>query len=724
MVLIASQAKSIYPRRRPFMEIVTKSLSVGQLLSFIDYNKFIIPEFQRPYSWTTKECEQLWGDLIELEQAKVENQNCPDYFFGTFIIYYDNFNQKELSIIDGQQRLTTLLLLLRAIYHHVDTLCQNAINPNAGLDQLKKTISSLLWAPQGLFNANIDINSPRLERRNYHNIDKFQDIMRSGMLGSIPDPNNQGATIELSDRRGLEIIFNELNKKNRSHLAKTSPLKEILSSNECINYAFFLNKLTNPLKAEGDIDKYIKLITLCFRLVILVPQDNANNPEVALSSALDIFDVLNNRGIQLTDSDVLKNKISVKVYPNRLEDFGKDWAKLVQALSGDESNSNCDEANSNERSSNNVFLTLDNIFRHYMNANRMKAKGGQKSKDSPLRDYFIKSSEGRELLGESKIIEILTQMTSFLTDALSNELDKDDSHELISNQVKYDFTILNKYKSLGTRWHYLISAFYLYSKDLAPSQFKAEFAQYIRYCTAALMLKSIVGKNSDADIPCLCEMIAIKRGLLDATKASFKAEISDNNNISDYNIKQLANQFVEIQAHIRNILSGKTDDLNHLVLLYAYAFRQTDYQPPHEQMNLFAQEPQGLLPITTIEHILPQKWNNNFGTQWEKIFNDLPSEERQQYQDATDFTNEYVEHLGNKIILDRERNIRASYNDFPAKIRAYKKQARNKPTIELNAFIRKYEAHPEWTKTDIDERTNKMIDVIIDYINNALNAGI
>ena len=79
---------------------------------------FLIPDYQRPYAWEEPECQTLWDDIFifafpENDYTKFDSDN-DEYFLGP-IVTFKNDNGK-LEIIDGQQRLTTLMLLLRAFY--------------------------------------------------------------------------------------------------------------------------------------------------------------------------------------------------------------------------------------------------------------------------------------------------------------------------------------------------------------------------------------------------------------------------------------------------------------------------------------------------------------------------------------------------------------------------------------------------------------------------------
>ena len=84
-------------------------------------NPFLIPEYQRPYAWSEDEVTQLFDDLREFTESEIEKEKAGDqhkdgtFFLGTIVAYL-NEDTGEREVIDGQQRITSLLLLLRAIY--------------------------------------------------------------------------------------------------------------------------------------------------------------------------------------------------------------------------------------------------------------------------------------------------------------------------------------------------------------------------------------------------------------------------------------------------------------------------------------------------------------------------------------------------------------------------------------------------------------------------------
>ena len=75
--------------------------------------RFVIPVYQRNYDWKIENCKQLYDDLVKVIRNKRKN-----HFFGSIVSTYNpDGDNEEYQIIDGQQRLTTVSLLLLAMYN-------------------------------------------------------------------------------------------------------------------------------------------------------------------------------------------------------------------------------------------------------------------------------------------------------------------------------------------------------------------------------------------------------------------------------------------------------------------------------------------------------------------------------------------------------------------------------------------------------------------------------
>lgn len=94
---------------------------------------YIIPEYQRAYNWKSSlQCDKLWQDIESFIELKKDNA----YFFGSIII---NSTYEKLYIIDGQQRITTFILLLKALLIKI-----NAVLKEIATDEEAKSIKEAL----------------------------------------------------------------------------------------------------------------------------------------------------------------------------------------------------------------------------------------------------------------------------------------------------------------------------------------------------------------------------------------------------------------------------------------------------------------------------------------------------------------------------------------------------------------------------------------------------
>ncbi|WP_026097651.1 DUF262 domain-containing protein [Baaleninema simplex] len=96
------------------MELNAETKSVNEILSL--NNRYVVPRFQREYSWGQEEIKEFWEDIfqqLEIDEEKNEIKH-NEYFIGCIVLVGDE-SKPEYLIVDGQQRLTTLTILLRAI---------------------------------------------------------------------------------------------------------------------------------------------------------------------------------------------------------------------------------------------------------------------------------------------------------------------------------------------------------------------------------------------------------------------------------------------------------------------------------------------------------------------------------------------------------------------------------------------------------------------------------
>lgn len=156
--------------------------------------EYQIPMFQREYSWEQEQCETLWDDLIYFHNEKDKKDK---YFLGNIVVHPIDESEK-FSVIDGQQRLTTLLLLIRALFDNAGTV--KALEECL---KIKDKLSSELTNNIRLNSDVIENDKKNLEKiilegrcddensRLYINYDMFKKKISDWKQGKISDELNK-----------------------------------------------------------------------------------------------------------------------------------------------------------------------------------------------------------------------------------------------------------------------------------------------------------------------------------------------------------------------------------------------------------------------------------------------------------------------------------------------------------------------------------------------------
>ena len=190
---------------------------------------FLIPDYQRPYAWEEPECQTLWDDIFvfafpENDYTKFDSDN-DEYFLGP-IVTFKNDNGK-LEIIDGQQRLTTLMLLLRAFYSKFG----NMKDPYA--IKTSEDISTCIWKTNEF--GQPDKNRLKIDSEVSTDDDKeeFLTILKTGIV----DGSQKSKLVSLfpnSSSSKAETILNSP-PLSVSNTGIISPKEKLLS------FSFFFN---------------------------------------------------------------------------------------------------------------------------------------------------------------------------------------------------------------------------------------------------------------------------------------------------------------------------------------------------------------------------------------------------------------------------------------------------------------------------------------------------
>jgi len=235
-----------------------------------DKNQYVIPPYQRPYSWDEEQCRELFEDL----KRAFEDEKTSSYFLGNIVIASSNENKNRLEVIDGQQRLTTLTLLLKALLF---------------FDTTNKKLRNSIWE---LDDRTDEPKEQRLETMVFQ--DKDSKFLKES----------------------LDIDFDntdcKLTKKDNQY-----------KKNICFFYTE-LKKLPSSILIE-----FVDF--LLYDVSILPIQTQGENREIARENALKIFETINNRGLPLSDSDIFKAKLfSMALSEHESDKFIERWSTLYE----------------------------------------------------------------------------------------------------------------------------------------------------------------------------------------------------------------------------------------------------------------------------------------------------------------------------------------------------------------------------------------------------------
>lgn len=238
----------------------------GNINSILNgFKQFVIPVYQRTYSWKHEQCERLWNDIVEMQK-----QNRNGHFVGSIVNIAEQAmptGVQKFMIIDGQQRMTTLTLLLIALrdygFEHPE---DSSINP------------------QGI----------------------------NGMC--IQNDYGKG-------EEKYKMLLTQTDKDILIKLIERSPLDGIKTSRLIDNYKFFAEKIAEQKLTSAEIQEGVAKLQ-----IVNITLDRA------LDDAQLIFESLNSTGMDLSQSDLIRNYILMGLDPDTQNNIYENYWILMEKL--------------------------------------------------------------------------------------------------------------------------------------------------------------------------------------------------------------------------------------------------------------------------------------------------------------------------------------------------------------------------------------------------------
>ena len=226
---------------------------------------FLIPDYQRPYAWGEDECSTLWDDLFAFafpnDDFEQFDSGSDEYFLGPIVTFKND--EGKLEIIDGQQRLTTIMLLLRAFYDKFANM------KDKQSVKTRAAISECVWKTDEFDDPDTDQLKIDSEVASDGDKDEFLRILRTGCA-----------------ENGWKSAY-------------------------ATNFAFFQKRISQLVSERPTYTVYFARRIL--NNVIMLPIEAESQ-----DTALRIFSTLNDRGLPLSDADIFKSQF-YKFYSQRGE---------------------------------------------------------------------------------------------------------------------------------------------------------------------------------------------------------------------------------------------------------------------------------------------------------------------------------------------------------------------------------------------------------------------
>ena len=505
---------------------------------------YIIPDYQRPYAWDEDSCQTLWDDIFSFaipdnDATKFDTND--EYFLGSIVTFENDKKQKE--VIDGQQRLTTFMLLLRAFYDRFTKM------QDQGSKDFSERIASCIW--------------------------------KTDEMGK---PDKDHLKID-------SVVATDKDKEEFLSILRTGIVTNDQTSRYANNFRFFLKKVDEFINSFPTFAKNLpaRILNNC----ILMPIEAESQ-----DTALRIFSTLNDRGLPLSDSDIFKAQF-YQYYKQKSEDdrneFIKDWKKLEET---------CEK----------IFhpitgTPMDDLFTRYMYFIRAKRDNNKSSTTESLRRFYERDKYS--VLKQDDTFENLKDLAQFWEDIT------DQNRERFSEEVLKKLFILNY--APNSMWNYFISVYYLANRTEDGKLDDEDFKMFLDRTIAFIWGYAIMHPGVNAlRTPIFAEMLNIVN-LNEVTFSDFKFDkVQTRSAILIYDFKN-GRPITKSMLALRMMLN-----------------KEQSYPKLSQQFD--------------IEHIYPRKRQEN-----EKGLSN----------------NRQIDLLGNKSLLEKRINIRASDYRFEDKIKYY-----------------------------------------------------
>jgi uncharacterized protein with ParB-like and HNH nuclease domain len=284
----------------PTLKLISKYLKLDKS------ENFVIPEYQRGYSWDIIQCDKLWQDI----EAFIASNASDPYFFGTIIV--DCSKTYKFSLIDGQQRTTTFLLLLKALLMQLNKAIPKVLDDEesealkAGLKAKRNKVMAILYKAE-----DEDIPSMLKDYAKTQNILIIENKSINELF-----PYEIKTIIEATDFNTSEQNVHKIPRKQ----------KDNKYTKHFRNFKYFFDKLGE--KSESELNQFANIFLEKCQVIEIRSWD--------IEQAITMFNSLNSTGMPLSDADIISAQLYSNAGDNK-KDFNDTW-ETINKLSNELSN--------------------------------------------------------------------------------------------------------------------------------------------------------------------------------------------------------------------------------------------------------------------------------------------------------------------------------------------------------------------------------------------------
>lgn len=588
-----------------------RELSLYEL--FIKSNRFYVPDYQRKYAWTKNQLDQFWEDLIKTHESCYDNnfnlksplnQN-PHFLGGIVLTILDNENYE---IIDGQQRLTTVIIFIKAMSELADNI----------KDSIKRETIKCIADPI------LKSSMPGMPFESKIVLDKsINDFFKEYILCC----NNKEERDKYANKKKHDLC-----RKNSS--------KVLIK--ECYEYIY--DKLMIDFQDGLDQDiLYKKLYSYIIVIMryMLILRIGVKNKDIAYT----IFETLNKRGKDLSESDMIKNEL-FKLLDDEGIDVKQSWDSICE---------NIENEDLTEYMRFSYISQIDNVTPAKLYEKIKEILDSPSSAERYIKNLEDESEMYGHIINKSNYWDIYTGYKDSILDS---------------------FKAIRSMDIINCTPLILSGAIRFIIEEDNISKFEKLMIGIRTFCFRYFTIGGNSVSNFEREIGLMSRAIRGKEKFLKKDDGT-KIEINDIDDIIEYMKHKTPDSLFK-----KNFKEFSTKSMQ-LAFYIIY--------------NLEKKLKTGVIPLPHgykqhIEHIMPKKPSNAKGrlNEWKHV------RHNPEYS-------EYINRLGNLMILESRINEEIKNKEFDVKLSGYKKSGLYYPEIIQKTYT-------TWDFTSIEDRQDIMSD--------------